>query len=100
MPYEQIAYEVADRVATITLDRPDKLNAFTVRMQRELGAAIDEVDADPEVRAVVLTGRGAGSAPAPTWCPATTWRRSESPTAASATKAAWWHCASSPAPSR
>jgi len=60
MTYTQIAYEVADRVATITLDRPDRLNAFTVTMQRELCAALDEVDADPEVRVVVVTGRGRG----------------------------------------
>ncbi len=60
MEYTQIAYEVADRVATITLDRPDRLNAFTVTMQRELCAVIDEIDADPEVRAVVVTGRGRG----------------------------------------
>jgi enoyl-CoA hydratase/carnithine racemase len=59
-PYTTIAYEVADRVATITLDRPDRLNAFTVAMQRELCAALDEVDADPDVRAVVVTGRGRG----------------------------------------
>ena len=59
-PYTQIAYEVADHVATITLDRPDRLNAFTARMQRELCAALDEVDADPDVRAVVVTGRGRG----------------------------------------
>ena len=58
--YTQIAYEVADQVATITLDRPDRLNAFTVTMQREICAALDEVDADPEVRAVVVTGRGRG----------------------------------------
>jgi enoyl-CoA hydratase/carnithine racemase len=58
MAYSQIAYDVADRVATITLDRPDRLNAFTVTMQRELCAAIDAVDGDPEVRAVVVTGRG------------------------------------------
>ena len=59
-PTRQIAYEVADGVATITLDRPDRLNAFTVRMQQELCAAVDEVDADPEVRAVVVTGSRAG----------------------------------------
>ncbi len=58
--FQQIAYEVADHVATITLDRPDRLNAFTVRMQRELCAALDEVDGDPDVRAVVVTGRGRG----------------------------------------
>ena len=56
----QIAYDVAAGVATITLDRPDRLNAFTVTMQRELCAALDAVDADPEVRAVVVTGRGRG----------------------------------------
>src|ERR671916_609896 len=60
MTYTQIAYDVADHVATITLDRPDRLNAFTVTMQRELCAALDEVDADPDVRAVVVTGRGRG----------------------------------------
>ena len=60
MSYTQIAYEVADRVATITLDRPDRLNAFTVTMQRELCAVLDEVDADPDVRVVVVTGRGRG----------------------------------------
>ncbi len=58
--YTQIAYEVADHIATITLDRPDRLNAFTVTMQRELCAALDEIDADPEVRALVVTGRGRG----------------------------------------
>jgi enoyl-CoA hydratase/carnithine racemase len=56
----QIAYDVAGGVATITLDRPDRLNAFTVTMQRELCDALDAVDADPEVRAVVVTGRGRG----------------------------------------
>src|ERR671916_579772 len=60
MTYTQIAYDVADHVATITLDRPDRLNAFTVTMQRELCAALDEVDADPDVRAVIVTGRGRG----------------------------------------
>ena len=60
MSYSQIDYAVADHVATITLDRPDRLNAFTVTMQQELCAAVDEVDADPEVRVVVVTGRGRG----------------------------------------
>jgi enoyl-CoA hydratase/carnithine racemase len=60
MPYTEIAYDVADGVGTITLDRPDRLNAFTVRMQRELVGALDEVDADPDVRVVVVTGRGRG----------------------------------------
>jgi enoyl-CoA hydratase/carnithine racemase len=60
VPHEDIAYEVRDRVATITLDRPDRLNAFTVRMQQDICAALDEVDADPDVRVVVFTGRGRG----------------------------------------
>lgn len=58
--FTQIAYGVVDHVATITLDRPDRLNAFTVTMQRELCAALDRIDADPDVRAVVVTGRGRG----------------------------------------
>ncbi|MGQ0434910.1 MAG: crotonase/enoyl-CoA hydratase family protein [Microthrixaceae bacterium] len=58
--YSQIDLSVDDHVATITLDRPDRLNAFTVTMQRELCAAIDAIDADPDVRAVVVTGRGRG----------------------------------------
>ena len=60
MTYHDIAYEVDGPVATITLDRPDRLNAFTITMQREVCAALDEVDADPEVRVVVVTGRGRG----------------------------------------
>jgi enoyl-CoA hydratase/carnithine racemase len=58
MDYEQIAYEVEGPVLTITLDRPDKLNAFTGRMMRELLDAFDRADADDEVRAVIVTGRG------------------------------------------
>lgn len=60
MDYGDIAYEVDDAVATITLDRPDRLNAFTTRMQRELVDVLDRVDADPDVRVVVVTGRGRG----------------------------------------
>ena len=60
MAYEQIAYEVADGILTITLDRPDQLNAFTVTMMNEMIDAIDRADADDDVRAVVVTGRGRG----------------------------------------
>ncbi len=60
MDYEQIAYEVADGILAITLDRPDHLNAFTVPMWRELLDAFDRADADDDVRAVVVTGRGRG----------------------------------------
>ncbi|MCW2944102.1 MAG: enoyl-CoA hydratase [Actinoallomurus sp.] len=58
MPYTEIEYKVADGVATITLDRPERLNAFTLVMRGELIDAFDRVDADDDVRAVVVTGRG------------------------------------------
>ena len=58
MDYRQIAYDIDERVATITLDRPDQLNAFTNTMLRELLDAFDRADADDDVRAVVVTGRG------------------------------------------
>jgi enoyl-CoA hydratase/carnithine racemase len=60
MDFEQIRYEVADGVLTITLNRPDRLNAFTATMMRELIAAFDAADADDDVRAVVVTGAGRG----------------------------------------
>ena len=58
MNYSDIKYEVADRVLTITLHRPDKLNAYTRRMQEELIDAFGRADADDEVRAIVITGAG------------------------------------------
>jgi enoyl-CoA hydratase/carnithine racemase len=58
MDYTDIRYEVADRIATITLHRPDKLNAFTRLMRDELIAAFDRADADDGVRAVIVTGAG------------------------------------------
>jgi enoyl-CoA hydratase/carnithine racemase len=60
MEFEEIRYEVADQILTITLNRPDRLNAFTPTMQRELIEAFDRADADDEVRAVVVTGEGRG----------------------------------------
>ncbi len=60
MDYEQIRYDLADRVLTLTLNRPDKLNAFTEQMCRELLDAFDRADADDAVRAVVVTGAGRG----------------------------------------
>ena len=60
MDFETIRYEVADRVLTITLDRPDRLNAWTPTMQAELIEAVDRADADDEVRAIVFTGEGRG----------------------------------------
>lgn len=60
MTYDEIRYDVKDRVATITLDRPERLNAFTRKMMDELLDAFDRIDADDEVRAVVVTGEGRG----------------------------------------
>ena len=60
MEYEEIRYEVEDGIACITLHRPDKLNAFTSRMLAELLDALDRVDADDAVRAVIFTGAGRG----------------------------------------
>jgi enoyl-CoA hydratase/carnithine racemase len=60
MDFQEIRYEVADRVLTLTLDRPDRLNAWTPTMQSELIEALDRADADDEVRAVVVTGAGRG----------------------------------------
>ncbi|MDX6697365.1 MAG: hypothetical protein QOE65_762 [Solirubrobacteraceae bacterium] len=58
MDFEQIRYEVEDGILTITLDRPDRLNAWTPRMCAELLEAYDRADADDEVRAIVMTGAG------------------------------------------
>jgi enoyl-CoA hydratase/carnithine racemase len=60
MNFEEIRYEVADHVLTITLDRPDRLNAFTPTMARELIEAFDRSDADDDVHAVIVTGAGRG----------------------------------------
>jgi enoyl-CoA hydratase/carnithine racemase len=57
-PYAEITYDVADGVATVTLNRPDRLNAFTNTMMRELLDVFDRIDADDDVRAVVVTGAG------------------------------------------
>ncbi len=56
--FTQILYNVADGIATITLNRPEKMNAFTVVMMQEMCAAFDLVDADDVVRAVIVTGSG------------------------------------------
>ena len=60
MEFEQIRCEVDDRVLTITLNRPERLNAYTPTMQRELIAAFDRADADDDVGAVIVTGAGRG----------------------------------------
>jgi enoyl-CoA hydratase/carnithine racemase len=58
MDYEQIRYETDGPILTITLSRPDKLNAFTTRMMHELIDAFDRADADDAVRVVIVTGAG------------------------------------------
>ncbi len=58
--YETLLYAVADGVGTITLNRPDKLNAFNAQMLRDLLRALDAVDADDDVRALIITGAGRG----------------------------------------
>src|ERR1700730_13668293 len=60
MPNQETLYRVADRVATITLNRPDKLNAWTAVMEREVRAAVGEAEHDENVRVIVLTGAGRG----------------------------------------
>ena len=57
---EHIRAQVANHVLTITLNRPEKLNAFTAQMRDELIAAFDASDADDDVRAVIVTGEGRG----------------------------------------
>lgn len=56
--FSEILYEVSDQIATITLHRPDKMNAFTGTMMHELLTALDRTDADDDVRAVIFTGSG------------------------------------------
>jgi enoyl-CoA hydratase/carnithine racemase len=60
MSYSEILYQVEHRIATITLNRPDKLNAWTRTMESEVRAAMTAASADDEVRVVVLTGAGRG----------------------------------------
>lgn len=60
MDYTQIAYDVADHIATITLNRPEQLNAFTGTMMNEMIDAFDRIDADDDVRVVIVTGMGRG----------------------------------------
>ena len=60
MPEPTILYQAADGVAMLTLNRPDKLNVFNEAMHAELARALDRVEADPTIRAVLLTGAGRG----------------------------------------
>ncbi|HEY3890654.1 MAG TPA: crotonase/enoyl-CoA hydratase family protein [Bradyrhizobium sp.] len=60
MAYETVKYEVAEQILTITLNRPDKLNAFNATMQKEMIDAFDQADRDDNVRAIIVTGAGRG----------------------------------------
>ena len=58
MDYTQIKYEVSDRILTITLNRPERMNAVTVNMERELISAFNGADEDDSIRAIIVTGAG------------------------------------------
>ena len=58
MPYEFLAVEIADRIATVTVNRPDKLNALNARVLEELDLVFTAFDTDRSVGAVIVTGAG------------------------------------------
>jgi enoyl-CoA hydratase/carnithine racemase len=60
MADELVLYEVRDGVAVVTLNRPDKMNAFTVELEDQYHERLADADADPQVRAIVVTGAGRG----------------------------------------
>ena len=60
MDYKCLLYTVQDRIATLTLNRPERLNALVVEMRQPLVDAFDVAASDPEVGAVVVTGAGRG----------------------------------------
>ena len=63
MGYSQIDLHIAEGIATLTLNRPDKMNAFTGTMMNEIIDAMDRTDADDAVRAVIFTGAGERACP-------------------------------------
>jgi 2-(1,2-epoxy-1,2-dihydrophenyl)acetyl-CoA isomerase len=60
MAFETIEFSIGDGAARLTLNRPDRLNAFTVEMHREISAALDEVESDKTVRTLLIAGAGRG----------------------------------------
>ncbi|MGH9664206.1 MAG: enoyl-CoA hydratase [Bryobacteraceae bacterium] len=60
MPYQQIVYDVSNHIATVTLSRPEKLNAWTATMEGEVRAAMTAAENDDRVRVIILTGAGRG----------------------------------------
>ena len=65
--YQHILYEVGNKIATITLNRPDRMNAWTAVMEPDVREAMIAAAKDDDVRVIVLTGAGRPSVPAPTW---------------------------------
>ena len=59
MSYKDLIYSVGEKIATITLNRPDRMNALSRSLEKEIYSAFDEADADRGVRAIILTGNGA-----------------------------------------
>ncbi|HUZ12310.1 MAG TPA: crotonase/enoyl-CoA hydratase family protein [Caulobacteraceae bacterium] len=60
MTFDTLLYETAERVTTITLNRPERYNAIEARMPREIRAAVEQADADPDVHVIVVRGAGKG----------------------------------------
>ena len=60
MAYETVLYDITDRICTITLNRPEKLNAWTRQMHFDLKEVMQKAGSDPDVRAIILTGAGRG----------------------------------------
>src|ERR1019366_9364028 len=58
MAYDLLLLEIADRIATVTINRPDKLNALNDAMMREIGSMLDELTANKAVGAIIITGAG------------------------------------------
>jgi len=103
MAFEQITTELSERVLTVTLNRPERLNAWTATMAEELIDAFDRADADDEVRVIIVTGAGrgfcAGADLAAGPRPSTTGHAGAPPTRCRVTTAAGSFCACSTPPS-
>ena len=59
MAYQDIEYELKDGIVTVTMNRPDVMNALSENLEGEIHAAFDQADEDPEARVIILTGQGA-----------------------------------------
>ena len=59
MSYKDLLYGVEDKIATVTLNRPERMNALTPGLMKELHSAFDEADGDRKVKVIILTGMGA-----------------------------------------